>query len=190
MPLTCLGDDGRCGRAFDVAELQRALSAAGFEQLLAASLAAHVRTRPAELQYCPTADCPHVHRVADDGSVVLCVGSLVAVCTTCHAASHDGLSCAEQRRLAGEGFAAFDRWMRDNRVKACPACGKAIEKRDGCNPTRCAACRAHLCWVCAPHFSAGDIYDHVRAAHGGIDIEPLQQHEDLERDFGDVVGWF
>jgi hypothetical protein len=33
--------------------------------------------------------------------------------------------------------------------------------------------------VCAGQVGAGDIYEHMRAAHGGISVEPLLQHEEL-----------
>ncbi|EXJ95842.1 hypothetical protein A1O1_00967, partial [Capronia coronata CBS 617.96] len=66
-----------------------------FEALLLKSLRLFVRWHPAQVRYCPTPDCPTIVPVTENGVVVTCPGCRAAICTTCQAVSHQGVSCDE-----------------------------------------------------------------------------------------------
>ncbi|KAI9852993.1 MAG: hypothetical protein M1838_002772 [Thelocarpon superellum] len=171
VPVQCLGDEGRCGHSFSLDQLEGVLSAQALDALLQASFEDYVRTKPAELQYCPTPDCPQIYRVSTDGLVFTCPSCLTPVCTTCQVASHDGSTCQEYKDLSSEGTLAFQKWMKENEVKACPKCNTPIEKRSGCNHMTCRGCQTHFCWVCVRPFDKGAIYDHMTREHGDIGLE-------------------
>jgi hypothetical protein len=164
-PLRCLD----CDTVFSLDNLKDGLSARQFEDILAGSYAAYVRTHPTVFQNCPTPDCQHIFRASDDGLVVVCAGCSAAVCTTCRTLNHKDLTCEEFKDLKKEGVLAFERWKRKNGVKNCPTCRVPIEKRYGCNHMECTSCRSHICWFCMKTFDTGsNVYAHMRAKHGSI----------------------
>jgi hypothetical protein len=44
-------------------------------------------------------------------------------------------------------------------TKACPKCGKPVEKNGGCNHITC-PCGAHFCWMCLGLFDSVKVYQH------------------------------
>jgi LSD1 subclass zinc finger protein len=97
-----------------------------------------------------------------------CPSCLARICPNCHVEAHDGISCAN-RDIGGEKL--FREWMEAHDVKSCPGCRAPIEKTEGCNHMTCTRCQTHICWVCLETFpKAEGIYDHMRAAHGGIGL--------------------
>ena len=166
IPVRCLGSAGDCTHIFSIAELEDFLKPSEFEQFFEKTFAVHVRTHK-ELQYCPTPDCPNVYRVTNDGAVFTCASCLTAICTTCQAVSHEGITCEQYRDLASEGSKAFHQWKVENGVKDCPACKMAIEKTYGCNHMECKACGNHICWTCMQIFDTGpETYGHMEKVHG------------------------
>lgn len=184
-PISCLGDEGGCEQPFSIQELERVLSSNDFEELLKASFATYIRTRPSELQYCPTPDCPQIYRITRNGSVFQCPTCLMSICTSCQVISHDGLTCEEYKDLSHEGSIAFRRWMEQNQVRPCPECKTPIQKSHGCNHMECRACKTHFCWLCMGIFSPSEIYRHMSSKHGNIGMEvadeDAQFHADIFR---------
>jgi IBR domain, a half RING-finger domain len=168
IPIRCLGSSGSCQAIISFTELEAALSRDQLDRLLENAFTQHVRTHPANYQYCPTADCDQVYEVSDDGKIYTCSTCLTSICTKCGAVSHEGLTC-EQYKKAILGDDAFSEWKKKNDARDCPKCGCTIQKSDGCNHMECKACSAHICWVCMKVFKSGsDTYGHMRAKHGGF----------------------
>jgi len=169
LPISCLGDSGKCAQIFSLDELKDGLTDGQFENLLEASFATYIRTNPAAFQYCSTPDCPQVYRSSTDGKVHNCQSCLTPICTTCHVVSHDGLNCADYKDLASESTRAFEQWKEKNDVKTCPKCKTAIEKSYGCNHMECINCHVHFCWFCMEVYDTGAaVYGHMTARHGSF----------------------
>ena len=167
-PLTCLGNEATCSQPVSVYFARDILTADGFDRVVNASFFAYVYSRPDEFHYCPTPDCPQIYRSAPPDTVLQCPSCLARICPNCHVEAHDGMSCAN-RDLDGEKL--FREWMEAHDVKSCPGCKSSIEKIAGCNHMTCTRCQTHICWVCLETFPKADgIYDHMRAAHGGIGL--------------------
>ncbi|KAI5839482.1 hypothetical protein DFP73DRAFT_561095 [Morchella snyderi] len=172
--------------------------------LPAAAWSDHVLRNAGTLHFCATTDCPGVLPVStgDGGAdsegescMAMCGECLVEQCTRCHLPSHDGMSCADWRVASDtEAERLFSEWAAGHDVKQCggPGCGALIEKVDGCNHVHCPRCRAHMCWVCSGLFTRGEVYVHMREAHGGIgledgldaDFQPVEAHWDAA-----ALGW-
>ena len=181
-PLKCLGDETRCTHVFAMDELQQALTATAFDSLLKASIETHIRTRPAEFQYCVTADCPQVYRITRNGHIFDCPSCLTPICTSCQSVSHTGSTCDEYRDLTSEGTLALKKWMTDNKGKPCPKCQAPIQKAYGCNHMQCSVCSTHFCWFCMAICDASDIYKHMTDKHGNIGSEAADTAEDTAED--------
>lgn len=168
IPVQCLGSAGDCKHIFSIAELADLLKPDDFEEFFQKAFAIHVRSHK-ELQYCPTPDCPNIYSVTSDGTVSTCAACLTAICTTCQAVSHYGITCEQYRELTSEGTRAFHQWKMENGVKDCPGCNMAIEKTFGCNHLECKVCGIHICWNCMETFTTGsDTYAHMEAVHGSF----------------------
>ncbi|KAK0446056.1 uncharacterized protein EV420DRAFT_1622606 [Desarmillaria tabescens] len=139
------------------------LSASQFDSVMHSAFSAH-------FHYCPTPDCPQIYRSAPKGTVLQCPSCLIRICSTCHVEQHDGSECPDR----DDTDAAFKEWKKNHDVKNCPGCKVPIERAEGCNHVTCTRCQTHICWVCSKTFPRGDgIYQHMRAMHGGIGLEPL-----------------
>lgn len=170
-PLQCLGDQGHCSHVFGIAELEQALPSAAFESLLKLSFDSFVRKVPDKMQFCPTADCPRIYRVSVEAADSTCSACHLSICTCCGAPSHEGLTCSEHKEWSAAGILDYQKWMQDNRFKACPKCQIAIEKSEGCNHITCSGCGVNFCWICLGVFERDQIYDHMNEAHGNIGLE-------------------
>ncbi|KAF2459725.1 hypothetical protein BDY21DRAFT_316292 [Lineolata rhizophorae] len=170
--ISCQGDEGRCNAIFSLRELQEHLPSSSFEEILEASLTSHVRRRPQDFRYCPTADCGEIYRNCAEvnNTVRICGKCCLATCTSCHA-PHEGMTCGEYKDIASGGHEAFERLKEKGGWKDCPKCGTTIEKTDGCNHMTCPGCRIHICWVCLETFQAdGPCYEHMNRRHGNIGL--------------------
>ncbi|CAF9943177.1 MAG: hypothetical protein ALECFALPRED_010763 [Alectoria fallacina] len=146
IPVRCLGDSGNCARAFEVPELRTALQDAAFERLLSKSFEIYVRTNYKTLRTCPTPDCQKLlYRTSTDGAAITCPACSARICTTCHAPSHSGVTCAAYQRAGTDEFASWKIWKD---VRSCPRCGVPIEKDQGCRNMECTICEADFCWTC------------------------------------------
>ena len=167
-PVACLGEDGRCTSAIPLETLSKLLSPELEARLLRSAFLAYVRSNQDTLRFCPTADCPEVYRVGEEGMMHRCPSCLNAICPACHVEYHEGNDCRSYRDLKSGGEEAFRRWQQERGVKACPKCSAYIEKVSGCNHMTCASCKAHICWTCMGVFPASGIYEHMRRVHGSI----------------------
>ncbi|KZV70810.1 hypothetical protein PENSPDRAFT_429897 [Peniophora sp. CONT] len=171
-PLTCMGNNAKCGTPIPIPYIQRFLTPAMFLKLLKSIFVAYIAQHPHRLRYCQTPDCEQVYRVTSRPRTVDCPACLASLCSACHAEDgHDGISCRESRlqRDPVQQERLAEEWMmsQGGRVKKCPRCSVLMEKVDGCNHMSC-YCGAHICWTCGRDFHADDIYPHLNSAHGGI----------------------
>ena len=169
-PLTCLGADAKCPHTIPLSTAQALLSTDQFDALTTAAFLAHVQARPDEFRFCPTPDCQQVYRRTRRTDAVLqCPACLARICARCDAEHADGVrGCAER---TAEADALFEAWKAGHDVKDCPGCKVPIERMAGCNHMTCASCKIHICWACLETFaSGGEVYDHMRAIHGGIGL--------------------
>ncbi|GJE86431.1 RING finger protein [Phanerochaete sordida] len=168
-PVTCLGDEGRCGSLVPIHVAKEILQAERFFDVARASFLAYIHSRPDEFFYCPTPDCPQVYRPAPADTVLQCPSCLIRICAKCHVESHDGTTCA---RREAEDRRLFQQWSSTRDVKNCPACKIPIERISGCNHVACTSCKAHICWVCLSTYKeSGQVYEHMHNEHGGIGLE-------------------
>ena len=172
-PLSCIGDEGKCGVPVPLPIIKRFLPPSQFKHLLEVSFLEYLGHHPDKFKYCTTPDCPEIYSLESfpEGGIFHCKSCFVAVCVSCQE-EHDGFSCEEwkvhrdpetQERLL-EGWAEGSQ-----NVKKCPQCKILIEKNGGCNHMTCPKCSVHICWKCMGVFPADGIYHHMELAHGGID---------------------
>ncbi|CCM05342.1 uncharacterized protein FIBRA_07556 [Fibroporia radiculosa] len=172
-PLTCMGDEAKCGVPIAIPTIQKFLPLASFNRLLEVVFATHVATHPQDFKYCKTPDCNQIYRSTNPTVVraLQCPSCFSTVCASCHEDAHQGLSCAEYKARSdpAEQERLNDEWIakQGGCVKRCPECRVPIEKVDGCNHMSC-KCGAHICWRCMGIFASDKIYDHMQEAHGGI----------------------
>jgi len=175
-PLSCMGDEGKCGLPIPLPVIQRFLVPAQFKRLLEVSFLDHLGRHPDKFRYCTTPDCPEIYSLESDSGdgIFRCRSCFVSICVSCRE-DHDGFSCEEwmihrdpetQERL-------LESWAQGSQdVKKCPKCNILIEKNGGCNHMTCPKCEAHICWRCLGVFPADHIYDHMELVHGGmLDID-------------------
>ncbi|KAH0597904.1 hypothetical protein MHUMG1_04276 [Metarhizium humberi] len=169
--ILCHGNQGNCRSVMSVEDLQTYLSSAALETVLELSFSSHVKRNPNTFRYCPSPDCDFVYRVSSAARTQNCSNCLRPTCSACHE-PHIGMSCAEHQDLKSGGFAAFMKLKKKLGIKDCPKCATPLEKVSGCNHMTCAACKAHICWVCLMTFANGPaVYEHMGKLHGGhIDL--------------------
>lgn len=168
-PLTCLGNDATCRVPLSIPLIQRFLSLPDFNQLVDVAFLTYLEKNPKDFAYCTTPDCNEVFRCGGEKTVVQCPSCFTTICSACREESHDGMTCDERRIQSNpaEQDRLNEEWASANGVKKCTRCQVLIEKTAGCNHMEC-KCGAHICWTCMEVFEATTIYDHMRAAHGGI----------------------
>lgn len=194
-PISCVGTWplGLCTYALRLLELEGHLGEDKFDALLRRSLKQHVQYNPDKFRYCPTPNCPQVHRIwKHEGTSTLpgssstasqdnpprlakCELCLAVLCLSCETVNHDGLSCRQQKRLSAKAGEALANWKEANRdhVRDCPKCGCGIEINDGCAHMQCFSCKQHFCWDClTPCESAKETEIHIQVVHYG-DIDAL-----------------
>jgi IBR domain, a half RING-finger domain/Zinc finger, C3HC4 type (RING finger) len=169
-PLSCIGNDGTCGRLISIPTIEIFLLPAQANTLLDLSFQDYLDRHPQEFKYCPTPDCPQIYRLEEGKGVVHCPSCFGTCCVSCHGEDHEGFSCEEwklhrdpevQERLLMD-------WVKENaNVNKCPSCGALIEKNGGCNHMICSQCKSHICWGCMGVFESGIIYEHLELFHGG-----------------------
>ena len=112
--------------------------------------------------FCPAADCSGGLVPEPGQRRIECLECKFVFCGRCQNAYHTG-SCATaevQQAVQGESpnhfnqyaeraswVAASKRFVRQI-SKACPECGAAVDKIDGCNHMTCSACKFEFCWLC------------------------------------------
>ena len=173
-PIRCLGADGLCKQPILLSELEIALSREELDSLFINAFTQHIRTHPADYQYCPTPSCDQIYPVSQGRKVFTCTACLTSICTTCGVVTHEGLTC-EQNKNVSENDEAFAKWKEESSAKDCPKCRSVIEKNGGCRHMQCINCQVHICWVCMATFAEGTATcDHLAKDHGGIfDTNPF-----------------
>ncbi|KAG8533543.1 uncharacterized protein KY384_001283 [Bacidia gigantensis] len=169
IPLKCLGNDGQCNHILSIEALESILTRDQLDDLFERSFLQHVRARPAQYQYCPTAGCDNIYEKSDNSKAFTCPTCVNVICAGCGSVTHEGLTCAQYESAVHDGEDEFAIWKTKNNVKDCPKCGLAIERIDGCNHMHCEACKTHICWKCMAVFNTSDeTYDHMTDEHGGV----------------------
>ncbi|KAF8690376.1 hypothetical protein AX14_002967 [Amanita brunnescens Koide BX004] len=171
-PLVCTGDNDNCGVPISIPVIQRFLSPQQFDQLLEAAVASYIEKQPERFRYCTTADCKQVYRRGR--GVHTCPSCFASICTACDKESHEGMTCDEREVLdnPAEQERRNEQWALSAGAKRCPACRVYVQKTEGCNHMEC-NCGAHFCWICLQVSDSRSIYEHMRAAHGGIDTPDI-----------------
>ncbi|VDC01531.1 unnamed protein product [Peniophora sp. CBMAI 1063] len=175
-PLTCMGDEARCGVPIPIHHIECFLSKQLYSRLLQAVFRTYIARNPLTVRYCKTPNCQQVYRVASQDVPrpvpTKCPDCLVVVCPGCNQGAHEGYTCAEHlaRTDPEEQERLVDLWVTDQggRVQRCPQCRLPLEKTAGCNHVTC-RCGVHICWRCwgISSESADEIYKHMRSEHGG-----------------------
>ena len=171
-PLSCMGDEGKCGLPIPLPVIQRFIVPAQFKHLLEVSFFEYLGRNPDKFGYCTTPDCPEIYSLesySGDG-IFRCRSCFVSFCAFCWE-DHDGFSCEEWKvhRDPGTQERLLESWAEGNNdVKKCPKCKILIEKNGGCNHMTCPKCLVHICWRCMGVFDADNIYDHMELVHGGM----------------------
>ena len=171
-PLSCIGDEGKCGRPIPLPVIQRFLVPAQFKRLLEVSFLDHLGRHPEKFRYCATPDCPEIYSLEFDSGdgIFRCRSCFVSICVSCRE-EHDGFSCEEWKihRDPETQERLLEGWAKGNQdVKKCPKCDILIEKNGGCHHMTCPKCAVHICWKCMGVFRADHIYDHMELVHGGM----------------------
>lgn len=172
-PLSCIGDEAKCGTSIPLPVIQRFLLPAQFKHLLEASFLEYLGHHPDKFRYCTTPDCPEIYSLesgSGDG-IFRCRSCLVTVCASCRE-EHEGFSCEEWKihRDPEAQETLLEGWAEGNNdVKKCPGCEILIEKNGGCNHMICPKCSAHICWKCMGVFPEDGIYYHMELVHGSIE---------------------
>lgn len=79
-------------------------------------------------------------------------------CATCDRPWHEGESCSQYRaRIKDHHVEEEDKALQQIRkiAKACPNCGKKIERNGGCPMMFCTQCQTNFCWNCVSVVKAG-----------------------------------
>ena len=182
LPLSCMGDEAKCGVPVPIPTIRKFLTPQQFNHLLEVAFISHLEHHPQEFKYCPTPDCSQIYRCNSSTSLVLhCPSCFSAVCSSCHEEAHEGMSCADRKlhNDPAEQERLNEQWAMQQGIKRCPSCNVWIEKLEGCNHMAC-KCGAHICWKCMGTFNKDDIYDHMNAIHGGIGLEPAAVADEQE----------
>jgi hypothetical protein len=165
-PLSCMGDEGKCGVPIPLPVIKRFLLPAQFKHLLEVSFLEYLGHNSDKFKYCTTPDCPEIYSTEPDSGdgIFRCRSCFVSFCVSCQE-EHDGFNCEEWKL---EQERSSEDWIEGTNFKKCPQCSILIEKDGGCNRMTCLKCSANICWLCMAVFpSAGEAYSHLQSVHGG-----------------------
>ncbi|PPR00252.1 hypothetical protein CVT24_005020 [Panaeolus cyanescens] len=122
-----------------------------------------------EFKYFGTVDCKQIYRsgaTAIGEADVQCPSCFATFCPKCDD-SHEDMTC--ERWKAHKNSDDEHEGLRSHGFKKCANCKIWVDKVDGCNHITCAKCESHFCWLCLKEFEgAGEVYEHMNAANGGI----------------------
>ena len=171
-PLTCAAEECNSRISWlDVEDIYYG-DQSGQEQLINASLANFVVTKPSEGFFCHQADCSGLllrSRVdINTTKKTNCANCHTSYCIVCKVPYHEGQSCSEYKMSRMSIEHHLRDWLKekkDNR-KLCPHCDSGIEKNGGCDMVYCIHCKMHICWMCLDYFSdSEDAYSHLQRQH-------------------------
>ncbi|OCT46754.1 hypothetical protein CLCR_01840 [Cladophialophora carrionii] len=165
-PITCFANLSGCGEKVSLEEIRKALDNSTFEAVLESSFEQYIRSKPDNIQYCPTPDCPSIYTVSETPGVFTCDNCLISICSKCRALSHDDLTCEEVQGQNRVEEIVSDEEKKKLGIANCPKCNVLIQKKDGCNHITC-MCGIHICWFCLATFASDEeCYGHMSQAHG------------------------
>ncbi|KIW72360.1 hypothetical protein PV04_00559 [Phialophora macrospora] len=164
-PITCFEDLSTCGQMVSLDEIKKNLDNSTFEAVLESSFEQYIRSRPDQIQYCPTPDCPSIYKVSEAPDVFTCGNCLISICRKCRALSHDDLTCEEAQPPSRAEEHVSDEDKKKLGISNCPRCKALIQKTYGCNHITC-TCGIHICWFCLATFASDrECYDHMFQTH-------------------------
>lgn len=92
-----------------------------------------------------------VYRPSKNSVKYTCDQCVKEYCIACQVEYHEGISCAEHRKLMNEK--RDQQLLKDNigllSIKKCPKCSVLIDRYAGCNAIKCTQCGIAFCWLCA-----------------------------------------
>ena len=140
----------KCGAACDEGAVRALLAETPAGERHARALATSIVDDNPAAWWCPSVPhCGRALRARGDALVEMrCACGAGALCSRCGEGPHAPATCAMARvwlakcRDDSETVA----WMAAN-TRACPKCGKSVEKNGGCNLVMC-RCGQPFCWLC------------------------------------------
>ena len=117
--------------------------------------------------FCPSVDCGFGMIPEPGQQRIECAECKFVFCSQCRNAYHTGncVTAEVQQVPQEENHYCFNRnaehasWVVASKryvrqiSKACPQCGAAIDKTDGCNHMTCSSCKFEFCWLCLTKWS-------------------------------------
>eukprot|EP00741_Cyanophora_paradoxa_P006423 tig00001006_g6224.t1 len=191
LPVACFA--GGCGRPISLRDFAQLLANEKLEAMYGAAFRAFIERRAQEWAPCLSPDCPQVCRAPSESGSGSGRFDCDSYCVQCKMPWHGGRTCAEFQR-DGLVDPVHESWLRAN-TKPCPRCKAPIQKsmgrarprtRDHRPPTSAgSASRPAPPILCSclllrsgltaafrtQEFGADTVYEHLRAAHGGIATE-------------------
>lgn len=140
------------------------------------------------------------HCLEDADNCAMCSKCLFVFCSLCQESWHPGTQCMSpatrlkilRERMAGNKASAHSLVQQEFELmsltaiekssKACPVCGMAIQKQEGCNKMTCGSCGAYFCYRCNKPISG---YEHFR--DGGCVLFELSDIMRWEHELQDQI---
>jgi hypothetical protein len=212
-PIQCVGmwPYSLCDRELPMTELHFLLGPKKFEALLKRAINQHVQQNSEIFRYCPTPDCPQIHRTLKGlesspsptpqgkskrtslARRVQCGICPATICLQCETLEHEGVTCQQQKRRSLKNDAALGKWKEGNKgiVRDCPKCGCSIEMNDGCMHMKCYNCKQHFCWTCLTMCeSARDTDIHIQVVHfNNLDVLNEESNASTHRNMDGPLVW-
>eukprot|EP01062_Namystynia_karyoxenos_P064819 TRINITY_DN5794_c1_g2_i2.p1 TRINITY_DN5794_c1_g2~~TRINITY_DN5794_c1_g2_i2.p1 ORF type:complete len:524 (+),score=60.21 TRINITY_DN5794_c1_g2_i2:100-1572(+) len=113
-------------------------------------------TQDAEYVHCTAPGCGRgqLHDCTG-GQIMTCYKCSSRTCAACKVPWHDGMKCAEYRRMRDSAGGARTRRLGSGElgeheagVKRCPKCDMLWAKDEGCDIATCSNCQYKFCWTC------------------------------------------
>jgi len=145
--LKCAQPD--CKRSPLVKEIEYVVDRNVFEKYTRFLLDAHLAADP-DCRWCPKKGCstPMIGNKANP--MMECPKCRFRFCFNCKTDEwHQGATCEkfqQWKRDNDQAGAKFEEWAKLH-TKACPKCGKKIEKNGGCDHMTCGSCRYEFYWT-------------------------------------------
>jgi len=149
LPLRCCRHEVKPGDPIDIAIAQM-LPEAGREKYQETMLLKISK----DVMYCPQANCGALIVLDELRSSQMpvegphgCPKCQQALCFSCKAEWHAGMSCKQFQYCAAKSRDAITEFCRQMNWMRCFECGHVVEKKHGCNHITC-ICGAQFCYLC------------------------------------------
>ncbi|KAF8632817.1 hypothetical protein AX15_001677 [Amanita polypyramis BW_CC] len=179
--IACIGNSDRCQKPIALPIIQTVLSLLDFDDLVEKTVDSYIDQRPVDYRYCSTPSCAQVYRCNNEWKALTCPSCSITICSTCHGKGHpDNVVCPERPSMSTDSNERRSERLRSwrtsyNGVKKCPLCRTSLQGGMECDHVcRRMICKARICWTCLSRFeTVNDVYDHMRAIHGDVDLPPV-----------------